>query len=68
MVKRSDLNHDIALAWLSNKNINPLTGRRIKTGGPVYALFERYCKYHNLGDYEDKDITSLESAFEGWSF
>lgn len=33
-------------AWEKNKEVNPITGRNIKVGGPVYTRFEQECHKH----------------------
>jgi hypothetical protein len=36
------------IKWISNKNINPKTGRKIKTGAKLYKEYEEAAQYYEL--------------------
>lgn len=43
-VKDDGDNRKICRKWISNKNINPITGRKIKEEGAIYKSFFKKCK------------------------
>ena len=34
--------------WKADKTTNPVTGRQITRGGPVWRKYEKSCKLHNI--------------------
>lgn len=45
--------------WEKKKDINPITGRKIKEGGPVYKRFEKRCQQKN-------ESSKKEVVFDGF--
>ena len=41
----SDITDSLAERWEKNKNVNPLTGGKIKTYGKIYNMYYKYVNY-----------------------
>lgn len=56
------------IKWLANKTVNPITGRKIKVGGPVYKKLEAECSVENSDQQVPVPIPppTIDSDCEEW--
>ena len=58
------------LEWVTNKNINPYTGKKIKENGPTFKKLQKQYKLYiknelsPINSIEDKDIISFNTIWE----
>lgn len=55
-MRYEDITIDLAEKWLENKNINPLTGRKIKTESYTYNLYDRFVKEYLIDNFYEEEL------------
>ena len=61
--KSLNITDEICKKWIKNKNINPLTLRKISTTGNIYKQFHKTCFNDDNDDKNDKAANKIKKLF-----